>query len=183
MSVEDLELGPTVLTFEIDDPRWDGSLVDVGRGVVLPSCLVASIETNKDCTVWLVVRSSRKGATLESLEVVMKEGAGSVTTRLLRDLGAQVSAATRYALRESVLMLKNYPVDLDSQDIDRVLIDALMPRPKSNESRAEYVYRLWVTEYKPKGRTQEELASDLGRGHDLVRKYVSQESRRQGDKL
>ena len=32
MSLEDLELGPTVLTFEIDDPRWDGRLVDVGRG-------------------------------------------------------------------------------------------------------------------------------------------------------
>jgi hypothetical protein len=59
---------------------------------------------------------------------------------------------------------------------------SMIRRQRPTETRREYVHWLWVREFEPSGRSQTDLANYLGRGLDVVRKYVSEQGREGGKK-
>jgi hypothetical protein len=66
---------------------------------------------------------------------------------------------------------------LDADRLWAALLVGMMPPQRGGESRREYVLRLWEETYKPAGRTQAELAADVGLAPITVREYVSETRR------
>ena len=102
---------------------------------------------------------------------------------MMKRLAEEYSGLLREALIQSHLVPRKGDERTDNQRLAALWMSiqfVMEPARGSGESMSEYVYRLWVEAYEPYGFTQRDLAVDLAKTHQLVRRYISAERQKQG---
>lgn len=175
----DAGLGPTETVCSLNS----GGLVVVGeglpnpgdQGISLPRELHSTISTNRGFSVELDVRCTERAVRIVGF-VVKPEKGEPFSPYMLRQSSYYLYSMAMHSLLTWLSLTPEDEVPT-AERVREVIQRAMLPQQEEGESRAQYVHRLWKSEYEPSGRTQNDLARDLGRGLDLIRKYVSQESR------
>ena len=160
------------------DPDCDPTPVKIG-GVSFQSSIVCKMTCDLLGTVRLVIRCSRKGIALKSFAVVAPPKGRNVSAALLERAAHELPAMVREAVAGDRNSITWEGESVTPERVWEIVHAALMPQRGSGEAASEFVYRMWKSEYQPYGRTQKDLARDLGRSYDLVREYVSKETRRE----
>lgn len=161
-----------------DDPDVDHGSVRIG-GIGFQASVVCLIKTELLGTIRLVIKCSPKGIALHSFAVTEAPKGRAVTPALLERAAHELRGMVREAVVGSRVYIDWEGEAVTPERVLEVVHAAMMPERGSGESASEFVYRMWRDEYKPYGLTQKDLAGDLGRSYDLIREYVSKESRRE----
>jgi len=161
-----------------EGPDTDHSTVRIG-GVGFEAAFVCLMTTGLLGEIRLAVECHPKGIQLRSFAVTKPPKGRAVTAALLERAAHELPGMVRDAVVLFRLSVDWPGEPVDPDRLSEVVRVALMPRRNSGETASEHVFRLWRNEYQPYGRTQKDLAKDLGRSYDLVREYVSKESRRE----
>jgi hypothetical protein len=171
-------LGKTKLSWLLgDDPDVDHGSVRIG-GIGFQASVVCLIKTELLGTIRLVIKCSPKGIALRSFAVTEAPKGRTVTPALLERAAEELRGMVRQAVVGSRDSIEWEGEPVTRGRVLEVVHAAMMPQRGSGESASAFVYRMWRTEYEPYGLTQKDLARDLGRSYDLIREYVSKESRR-----
>lgn len=161
-----------------EGPEVDRSTVKIG-GIGFESAFVCLVTTSLLGTIRLAIECRRNWIQLRSFAVIKPPKGRAVTAALLERAAHELPGMVREAVVRYRLSVEWVDEPVDPKDVNEAVRVAMMPRRGSGETASEYVYRLWRAQYQPYGRTQKDLAKDLGRSYDLVREYVSNESRRE----
>jgi len=161
-----------------EGPETDHSTVRIG-GIGFEAAFVCLVTTGLLGTIRLAIQCRRNCIQLRSFAVIEPPKGRAVTAALLERAAHELPAMVRDTVVRYRLSVEWVGEPVDPNDVNEVVRVAMVPRRGSGETASEYVYRLWQAQYQPYGRTQKDLAKDLGRSYDLVREYVSKESRRE----
>lgn len=172
--------GPIEVTIDLSVP--DGGLIQIAQdyphdgdaGVWLPRRCTGTVATGAGYSVTLDI------AVMEALIRPTRidiQADGLADPIVVAEVGFYL-----YSLVEEILVTWRASIDDGSSvpsntRVREAIRATILPRQRDDEPWPHYVYRLWMETYEPSGRTQEHLAADLDRSHDLVRKYVSEQGR------
>lgn len=151
------------------------------RGERLHRRITGHLQTRLFGDVDIAWTITKKGMTVERFGLV-KPPKGGVTALMMQRLAAEYSYLVRNALWQAHAIRWADDKRPEHERLNALWLAiafTMEPRRDGGESMAEYVYRLWVEMYEPEGRSQKELAGDLGKSYQLVRRYISEQRRLQ----
>ena len=153
------------------------------RGEVLHRRVTGYLQTTLFGKVAIAWTITKKGMAVDQFGILVAPKGRTVNAPMMTRLAEEYPRLLRDALWKSHSMHRKGDERTDGKRLDALWIAltfAMEPARASGETMSEYVYRLWVEMYEPEGRNQKELAADLAKTHQLVRRYISAERQKQG---